>query len=397
MRDGVVIAGGGLAAQRCCETLRSGGYEGRIRMLCGEHAQPYDRPPLSKELLAGDLPDAAVGLRPANWYADHDVELLLATPAESVDVIERKLQPSKGRPLRYERLLIATGAEPRMLPQLQGFDNVTVLRTLPDARRLRGAIHPGHRLVIVGAGLIGLEVGATARGLGADVTILEAAKAPLSAVVGGQLGSWFASLHSEGGVSLIMPAYLERVIGSHAAHALVLNDGRRIPCDHVLVAVGVDPATRWLAGSPLAGRDVTTDADGRTDAPDVYAAGDVARAFDPVLGCHTRADHWESAARQGAAAGRAMLGLDPRPRPPEGFWSDQYGVRIQCVGHPRLADRVTISGDPDAGDFEAEYTSNGATVASVLVGRQRALPEARRRVQAGLERLAGVAAAPARR
>jgi 3-phenylpropionate/trans-cinnamate dioxygenase ferredoxin reductase subunit len=388
MSDGIVIAGGGLAAQRCTETLRGNGYEGPIRIVCAEPHAPYDRPPLSKEMLAGDLPAGALALRPRGWYEERGVDLLLGTRAERLDLATRELVPSRGRPLRFDALLVATGSRARTLPLLEGYSNVGVLRTVDDAVALRRGIRPGARLVVVGGGFVGLEAAATARRLGAEVTIVEALDAPLAGVLGTELGRWFADLHRAEGAELIAGARIEHVHGGRRVRALDLAGGRRVECDSVLVGVGVDPDTGWLAGTGLDAAGVRTDPQGRTPAPGVYAAGDAARPYDPAIGRHVRTDHWEAAARQGAAAGRAMLALEPARTPLPSFWSDQYGVRVQYVGRAADSDRVALDGDPGARDFEALFTKDGVPVAALLVGRPRALADARRRVQAGLESLA---------
>jgi NADPH-dependent 2,4-dienoyl-CoA reductase/sulfur reductase-like enzyme len=236
------------------------------------------------------------------------------------------------------------------------------------------------RLVVIGAGFIGLEVAATARALGASVTVVEAAPTPLAGVLGTELGAWFADLHRAEGVEIRTSARVQEIGGRGRIESLVLADGSRIECDHVLVGVGVVPDTEWLAGSGLDDGGVRTDACGRTVAPGVYAAGDAALTYNLGSGRHARSDHWEAAARQGAAAARAMLGLDPAPALPPSFWSDQYGVRIQLVGHPRGADRVEYDGDPAARDFTAWLRRGDAPAAALLVGRPRALAAARRSI-----------------
>ena len=385
MTDGIVIAGGGLAAQRCTETLRGQGYDGPIRIVCAEAHAPYDRPPLSKELLGGEMPVDAVALRPGAWYEERGVDLLLGTAAERLDLARRELIVTGGRALRFESLLIATGSRPRVLPMLDGYANSGVLRTLDDALALRRGMVTGHRLAVVGAGFIGLEAAATARKLGMEVTIVEALDAPLAAILGSGLGRWFADMHRAEGVDVLLSARVERVRGRRRVQALELADGTAVACDHVLVGVGVEPDTRWLDGSGLDAGGVRVDAQGRTPAPGVYAAGDAARPYDEALARHVRTEHWEAAARQGAAAARAMLGQEPARTPLPSFWSDQYGTRVQYVGRAEEADRIAVDGDLDGRDFEAVFTKGGATVAVLLAGRPRALADARRRVQAGLE------------
>ncbi len=378
MTAGVVIAGGGLAAQRCGETLRSKGYEGRIRIVSDEPVAPYDRPPLSKGLLLGEAGEDELSYRDASWYPDSGIELMLGERAEALDPERRELRLASGSGLEYAQLLIATGSAPRRLPFAEGYSNVHYLRTVSDAVELRSALRPGARLVVIGAGFIGQEVAASARRIGAEVTIVEALEAPLVRILGAELGRWFAELHTEEGVEVILGAGVARFVGDDAVREVVLADGRRIASDAVLVGIGVAPATEWLAGSGLPTDGVPVDALARTELPHVFAAGDAARPFDPTLDAHVRTEHWEAAARQGVAAARGMLGLDPLKHAHPSFWSDQYGTRIQYLGHADGADSVTIDGDPRERDFTATLRRRGHPVAVLLVGRPRALAEARR-------------------
>lgn len=381
MKDGgVLIVGGGLAAQRCAETLRRRGYDGALRMVCAEPDPPYDRPPLSKGLLAGAAEDDSLAYRPLWWYEEKQVELLLGTRATAVDLRARTVSLDSGAELGFEQLLIATGSAARRLPFLDGYENVHALRTLGDARRLREELVPGARLAIVGAGFIGQEVAATARRLGLEVTMIEALATPLAPVLGVQVGGWLADLHREEGVRVMTGATLEGARGGDRAEELVLGGGERIACDAVVVGVGTAPACGWLRGSGLAENGVCTDASGRTPLPGVFAAGDVAAPFEPRFGAHARSEHWDAAAWQGAAAARAMLGEYPGTPPLPSFWSDQYGLRIRYVGHAQHADAVRIDGDPRARDFEAVFTRNGLSVAGLAVGRPRAIPALRKEI-----------------
>ncbi len=363
----VVIAGAGLAAQRCCATLRRLGHDGPITLVGDEPLLPYDRPPLSKDWLAGSVDEAALLLRPASWYADHDIEVRLGARATGLYVTARRLRLAGGEELHYDRLLIATGARARTLPGTERYENVGVLRSAADATALRAQLRAGAHLVIVGAGFIGLEAAATARALGAEVTLLDAAQAPLQAIVGPRLGAWFAGIHREQGVHLLMGAGVDgfEAVGERV-EAVRLAGGRRLQCDAVLVGIGVSPATEWLAGTPLQGRGVAVDDGARSAVAGVFAAGDAAGG-----------QHWEAAARQGAAAAHRMLGLQPPAAVPESFWSDQYGTRIQLVGHPRGAGELHIDGDPARRDFTALYVRDGVVVAGLLAGRPRALPALR--------------------
>ena len=366
MSDGIVIVGGGLAGQRCAETLRRGGYEGRIRMLCGEPHAPYDRPPLSKAVLAGAEAEDGLGLRPAAWYASSGVELLLGARAEALDCTRRIVTLDDGQALGYEQLLIATGSRPRRLALLDGFRNVHTLRTLDDARALRAALAEGGRLVIVGAGFIGQEVAVAAARAGVRTTMVEAADAPLAALLGPAVGTWFADLHRSEGVDVILGASVADATGADRVERLTLRGGRRLACDHVLVAIGVDRHLAWLNGSGLDPAVLRIGADGHTGAPGVFAAGDA-----------TGGGHWESAARQGVAAARAMLGLaSPRPAVAS-FWSDLYDTRVHYLGHARGADATTVDGDPAERDFSVTFSRGGAPVAVLLVGRPHDLPSAR--------------------
>ncbi|MDX6622486.1 MAG: hypothetical protein QOE75_418 [Solirubrobacterales bacterium] len=382
MSAGVLIAGGGLAAQRVAETLRRRGYDGAVRIAGAEPEPPYDRPPLSKQLLAGAADEESVAYRPAEWYAQAGVELLLGASAAGLDARRRRVRLESGGELAYESLVIATGGAPRRLPFLAGA-NVHELRTLADLRRLRAQLRPGARLALVGAGFIGQEVAATARGLGLEVTVIEALPAPLEPIVGPRLGRWFAALHAEEGVRVLTGVALDSVRGGERVEELVLADGRRIGCDLVVVGVGTVPATAWLRGSGLGESGVLVDAGGRTALPGVYAAGDACLALEPRRNVHARSEHWDAASWQGASVAKAILGEPPGRPPLPSFWSDQYGLRIQCVGHPALADEVVVEGDLAARDFEALFRRAGVPVAGLAAGRPRAIPALRKQIEGG--------------
>ena len=383
-RDGIVIAGGGLAGQRCAESLRREGYERPIKLVCSEPHRPYDRPPLSKELLTDRTYDDRLPYRPERWYEDQSVDLLLGVSAAALDPGAHRLTLSDGAKLRYDRLLICTGSRPRTLPLLAGYPNVSVLRTVDDACELREVLGGRPRLAVIGAGFIGLEIAATARQLGADVTVVEAAAFPLSGVLGPRLGSWFAELHRAEGIDVRTGVTVDRVRSNGAIRDLRLSNGSAVAVDHVLVGAGVEPDVAWLADSGLDARHgVPVDADGRTAIEDVFAAGDAAATFDSASGRYVSGSHWEAAARQGVRVGRVILGLDPGPTPISSFWTDQYGLRIQYVGNARCADSIEIDGDPDGRDFTAIFARDGRAVAALLVDRPRALRAARELIEKG--------------
>jgi 3-phenylpropionate/trans-cinnamate dioxygenase ferredoxin reductase subunit len=386
MSTDILVAGGGLAAQRCCEALRRGGFVGAIRVVCAEDRAPYDRPPLSKGVLAGDVPVADVAFRPPSWYEEKGVELVLGRRAAGVDPDAHRLTLDDDTVLPYGKLLIATGAQARRLELVGDGPNVHSLRTAADALRLRATLGPGTRLLVIGAGFIGQEVAATARALGADVTILEALPTPLSAVFGEEIGGWFSAMHAEEGVDVRCSTTAASVIVDDDGRVtrVVTGEGHELPCDEIVVGIGVVPADAWLYGSGLGGGHLGVEVDqaGRTSAADVLAAGDVARPFDPRLGLHVRTEHWEAAARLGASAARAMLGLEIPHPPLASFWSDQYGIRIQFVGYAAEADDMTVDGDPSQRDCTAVWTRVGKPVAALLVGRPREMPALRRAIDA---------------
>jgi NADPH-dependent 2,4-dienoyl-CoA reductase/sulfur reductase-like enzyme len=380
---GVVIAGGGLAAQRAAESLRRNGYDGTVRMIAGEPDPPYDRPPLSKEYLAGDIDESALRFRSDDWYVDNAIDIVRGDRAAGLDVHRRQVVLESGERVPFCQLLIATGSMPRRLHGTERYQNVHELRSLSDARRLRAAITPGSRVAVIGAGFIGLEVASTARRRGAEVTIIEAAEAPLAAVLGIELGLWFARLHRDEDIDVRLSAQIARLHGARAVAAVELEDGSRIRCDTVVVGIGTVPATAWLRETGLDHAGVPVDAAGRTAIPGIYAAGDASKPFDHRLGVHVRTEHWEAAARAGAGAARAMLGLDiPAPATPS-FWSDQHGIRIHYIGRGAAADGLRIDGDPDERNFTATFSHRGRPVAALLVGRSHALPELRREIARG--------------
>jgi 3-phenylpropionate/trans-cinnamate dioxygenase ferredoxin reductase subunit len=380
----LLIVGGGLAAQRCSETLRRLGFDGRIVMVCEEPSAPYDRPPLSKAVLADEHPTHDLAFRPPAWYAEHDVELLLGVAARELEAATRTILAHDGRRLRYRRLVIATGSRPRRLPGLPLGGVVHELRTHADALTLRAALRRGGgRLLVVGAGLVGMEVASSARALGMDVTLIEAGPTPLARALPPGLGHWIAGLHRRHGVDVRLGTSVERMSLHASAARLELSDGTALDAEAVLVAAGTAPATEWLTASGLGPGPIATDAGGRTGVPGVYAAGDAACFPDPHSGERIPTQHWEAAVRQGVAVARAIVGLEPAPSQPPMFWSDQHGCRIQMVGHAPQDCEIELDGDPAGGPFAAWITGRERPSAALLVDRQDALPRARRWIAAG--------------
>jgi 3-phenylpropionate/trans-cinnamate dioxygenase ferredoxin reductase component len=353
-------------------------------MVCAEAWAPYDRPPLSKQVLTGSVSAESLAYRPAGWYERYDIDLLLGVRATALRPAERRLSLCTGATLRYARLLIATGGRPRTLPGLEGYDNVSLLRTVDDAIALRDALTTRPRLAVIGAGFIGQEVAASARALGAPVTMIEAAGCPLEGVLGPRLGGWFTELHRAEGVEVIVGTTVERVVGNGRVERLHLSDGHVVEADHVVAGVGVRSDTDWLAGSGLESRTgIPADRDGRTAIDTIFAAGDAAATFDSALGRYIPGSHWEAAARQGTRAARVMLGLDAGPAPLTGFWTDQYGLRIHYLGRTRLGDEMQIDGEPAARCFTATFVRAGRPVAALLVDRVRSVPAVRELIEKG--------------
>ena len=300
-----------------------------------------------------------------------------------MDAAAHVVELEDGSCLRYGRLLIATGGRPRPLPMFGASDRVHELRTAADAQKLRGTLANGSGdLAVVGAGLIGLEVASAAKALGLTVTVIEAAPTPLARALPPALGLWIAGLHREHGVDVRLATAVKDVEHGRDDIRMKLSDGSQVTAGMVLLAVGTVPATEWLASSGLEPGAIHVDAGGRTQLPDVYAAGDAACYPGPHPEQRIPTQHWEAAARQGATVARSLLGQEPLPSPPSMFWSDQHGRRIQLVGHSPDGCEVEFDGDPAASDFIAWLTHTELPPAAMLVNRPDALPQARARIAA---------------
>ena len=384
----LVIVGGGLAAQRCCERLRREGFEGRIVVVSEEPGHPYDRPPLSKSVLTEGRDVATLDFKPSAWYAEQDIELLPGLAAVALDAARRTIvlrhagdgarPPASAGRLRYRRLLVATGSRPRRLPVLPPGDRVHELRTRSDALALGAALRSrGGRLLVVGAGLVGMEVASSARKLGMEVTLLEAAATPLARALPPVLGGWIAAWHRRHGVDVRLGTTVLRAESRPDGLVASLSDGGAIEAETVLVATGTAPATDWLT---MRGRDGTVAADefGRTALPGVYAAGDAA-SFPHALHGRLPTPHWEAAVTQALAVAHAITGTPAPPRGPAAFWSDQYGSRIQLIGHAPPGSEIELDA-PDGADgpFAAWITCGGMPAAAMLVDRPEAMAGARR-------------------
>ncbi|GAA0342448.1 FAD-dependent oxidoreductase [Streptomyces turgidiscabies] len=338
------MVGASLAGLSAARSLRKQGYDGRLVLIGDEAHRPYDRPPLSKEFLAGTLGEAELGLETDG--EDLRAEWLLGTRAIGLDRTDRSVRLADGRNVRADGIVIATGAAARTLPGADGLTGVHTLRTLDDARALRDELALGGRLVVIGGGFIGAEVASTAYALGLDVTVIEAAPTPLAGPLGETMGAVVSGLHADHGVRLLCGTGVKGLSGESRVEAVLLADGRSVPADIVVVGVGARPCVDWLAGSGVALENgVKCGADGRTSLAGVVAVGDCANWYDPRVGAHRRVEHWTGALERPAAAVATLLAGGAVetgvPRPPY-FWSDQYGVKIQFVGHAGVADSVAV-------------------------------------------------------
>ncbi|MEV7891498.1 NAD(P)/FAD-dependent oxidoreductase [Streptomyces sp. NPDC002817] len=381
----VAVVGASLAGLSAARSLRKQGYDGRLVVIGDELHRPYDRPPLSKEFLAGALGETELSLEAGD--EDLRAEWLLGTRAVGLDRTDRAVRLADGREVRADGIVIATGAAARTLPGSEGLAGVHTLRTLDDARALRDGLARGGRLVVIGGGFIGAEVASTAYALGLDVTVVEVAPTPLAAPLGETMGAVVSALHADHGVRLLCGVGVKGLSGESRVDAVLLEDGRSVPADIVVVGVGASPCVEWLAGSGVElDNGVKCGADGRTTLAGVVAVGDCANWYDPRAGFHRRVEHWTGARERPDAAIATLLAggaVEPGvPRPPY-FWSDQYGVKIQFVGHAAGADSVTIeAGAADDRDVLAVYRRAGDPVAVLGMNQPRLFTRWRKQLAA---------------
>ncbi|MDX6349770.1 MAG: hypothetical protein QOF84_4560 [Streptomyces sp.] len=370
----VAVVGASLAGLSAARSLRKQGFDGRLVIVGDEPHRPYDRPPLSKEFLAGTMAEADLALEADG--EDLAAEWLLGVRATGLDRNERLVRLADGTAVRADGFVIATGAAARTLPGSEGLAGVHTLRTLDDALALRADLARGGRLVVIGGGFIGAEVASTAYALGLDVTVVEVAPTPLAGPLGEAMGGIVSALHADHGVRLLCGVGVKGLSGGDRVDAVLLADGRSLPADTVVVGVGARPCVEWLDGSGIALENgVTCGADGRTSLAAVVAVGDCANWYDPLAGAHRRVEHWTGALERPAAAVAALLSggaAEPGPVRPPYFWSDQYGVRIQFAGHAAVADSVTVEeGVAEDRSFLAVYRRAGEPVAVLGMDQPR--------------------------
>ena len=367
-----VIVGASLTGAKAAETLREEGFGGAVVLLGEEHERPYERPPLSKGYLLGKDERSSIYVHEESWYADNGVDLRLGVTATGLDLGARRVRLADGGTVGYDRMLLATGAAPRRL-SVPGADleGVMYLRRVGDSERLAAALRGGGQVVIVGAGWIGLEVACAAREAGCEVTVVEPEAGALHRHLGPELGGMFADLHSEHGVVFRFGESVTELRGSGGkVSAAVTSAGAVLPAELVVVGIGAVPVTRLAADAGLdVANGVIADAGLRTSAHEVFAAGDVANAFHPLLGKHIRVEHWANALNGGPAAARSMLGQGVSYDVVPYFFSDQYDLGMETAGLPEPGsyDQVVYRGDRDAREFIAFWLSGGALVAGMNV------------------------------
>ena len=381
VNNGIVIVGGGLAAARTAEQLRRSEYAGRITIVSDEVHVPYDRPPLSKEVLRKEVDDVA--LKPREWYDEKDITLRLGSAATSLDTSAQTVTLADGTVLGYDELVIATGLVPRRIPAFGDLDGVRVLRSFDESMALREHASTAQQAVVIGAGFIGCEVAASLRSLGVDVVLVEPQPTPLASVLGEQIGELVARLHRTEGVDVRLGVGVAEVRGQPHVDTVVLTDGGELPADLVVVGIGSRPATDWLEGSGVEVDDgVICDEAGRTSAPNVWALGDVASWRD-ATGHQARVEHWSNVADQARVVVPAMLGQDvPSAVVVPYSWSDQYDVKIQCLGEPEAKDIVHLVED-DGRKFLAYYERDGVLVGVVGGGMPGKVMKVRAKIAAG--------------
>ncbi len=363
----IVIIGASLAGAKAAETLRAEGFDGAVIMVGEEPVRPYERPPLSKDYLRGESGFDSAAVHEGDYYSKSDIELRTSTKAVAVDISDSVVSLDSGERIPYDRLLLATGATPRRLT-VPGSDlpGVHYLRTLADADDLSAAVVSSSPVVVIGAGWIGAEVAASARQMGAEVSMVELASVPLERVLGPDVGRVYAELHARHGVSLHFGVGVDSLAGAGRVEEVRLTDGTVLPAATIVVGVGVVPRTELAEAAGIESRNgILVDEHLATSAANVFAAGDVANAFHPLYGTHIRLEHWSAALNQGPMAAKNMLGgVVPYDRTPY-FFSDQYELGMEYRGWAPAFDSVIFRGRPEQGEFIAFWLDGGSVLAAM--------------------------------
>jgi len=366
---GIVVVGAGLAAAKAIETLREEGYEGAITLIGDGAERPYERPALSKDYLQGKQSSEDLFVHPADWYTEHQIETHFGDAAVAIDRSLRLVTLASGTTVHYEQLLLATGSRPNTL-SIPGADlaGVFSLRTLHDSDKIRTSFAEAKKLVVIGAGWIGLETAAAARAAGLDVTVLESAALPLQRVLGDELATYFAELHRANGVDLRTSVSVTSLEGADGHVTAVRVGDESIPADMVILGIGISPNAELAAEAGIAvDNGITVDEQLRTSDAAVFAAGDVANAHNTAVHARIRVEHWDNAIRQGKLAAKSMLGeqvtYDWQPY----FYTDQFDLGMEYVGYASTDDDVLIRGDKDSGEFIAFWLAGEVVKAGMNV------------------------------
>lgn len=375
---GFVIVGANLAGGAAASTLRAEGFDGPLVLVGAETLPPYERPPLSKDYLRGDASVEDTLLRPESWYRESDVELVLGVRALAIDPAEGKVRLEGGGVIPYDKALLATGGENRLLDVPgRDLDGVLSLRTVEDADRIRERALPGTRAVVVGAGFIGCEVTATLREMGVEVEVIEIFDVPLERALGREVGAVVEGIHRDHGARFHFGGSVQRIVGDGRVEAVVTDGGERIDCDFVVVGIGIRPATDLVAATRVEIQNgIVVDEFCQTSVPGVFAAGDVANHFHPLFRSRVRVEHWDNAIKQGAAAAHSMLGRRVPFDDLHWFWSDQYGHNLQFIGFAPQWDELVVRGRLDDRRFVAFYLLEGTVRAAVSIDRGKELRRA---------------------
>jgi 3-phenylpropionate/trans-cinnamate dioxygenase ferredoxin reductase subunit len=382
MTKRIVIVGGGLAAARTAEQLRRSAFDGSITIVGAEGHLPYDRPPLSKQVLRSELDD--VTLKPREFYDDNKITLALGCAVGSLDTGAQTVTLDDGSQLEYDDVVIATGLVPRRIPSFPALPGIHVLRSFDESMALREEAGAARRAVVVGAGFIGCEVAASLRGLGVDVVMVEPQPEPLASVLGEQIGALVSRLHRAEGVDVRTGVGVDSVTGRDRVEKVALTDGSELDTDLVVVGIGSRPATDWLEGSGVeVDNGVVCDRVGRTNAPHVWALGDVA-SWQNATGHQARVEHWSNVAEQARVLVPSLLGqeLPSNLVVVPYFWSDQYDIKIQCLGEPEADDVVHLVED-DGRKFLAYYERDGVVAGVVGGGMPGPVMKTRGKIAAG--------------
>lgn len=388
-----VIVGGGLAGATAAITLREESADDSVIVIGAEQEPPYERPPLSKAYLRGEVPFDTALVRPATFYAEHRIETMFGTSVVRIDTAARFVELADRRHIAFDALLIATGARNRRF-SIPGSDleGIYSLRTRQDADRIRAEMIPGRRAVIVGMGFIGSEVAASLRLAGVEVIALDPGKTPLFRVLGEAVGEAIAGLHRAHGVRTIFEESVVGFEGTGRVDRVITKGGRRLDCDFVVAGIGVEPAVDALAGSDIhLDNGIVVDECCRTNISNVYAAGDVANHYHPIFGRHIRNEHWQNAVKHSAAAARNMLGKRVVYDDIPWFWSDQYDANLQYAGFHTSWEEIAVRGRIDSGSFLACFMNGGRIDAAVGLNRakeiRRVMPLIRARRAVSIEAL----------